>query len=149
MLCEKLRRDDGSAALEFISAGLILLVPVLYVVITFAQVQDAQLAVESAASSAARSFVRSPSSGTAATRAQDAVRLSLLDYGLTPAQATVAVSCSAGPDRCLDRGQRVTVRVGATVPLPFLPTAWPVTRALSVPVSATATAPVARLEVQR
>ena len=51
--------DDGSASLEFITVGLLLLVPLVYLVLTIAAVQGAALGVEGAARQASRVFVQS------------------------------------------------------------------------------------------
>ncbi|HSP76545.1 MAG TPA: hypothetical protein VLO31_10065, partial [Cryobacterium sp.] len=51
------RAERGSASLEFITAGLILLVPLVYLVLAMAALQGGALAVEGAARQAARVYV--------------------------------------------------------------------------------------------
>ena len=65
-----LRRDEGSASLEFITAGLILLLPMVYLILTLSQIQGGSFAVEGAARQAARVFVQAetPDAGEAAAR---------------------------------------------------------------------------------
>lgn len=66
-------REDGSASLEFLTVGLLLLVPTVYLVVALATVQGAALAVDGAARQASRVFVQSESLGeaeVAATRAK-------------------------------------------------------------------------------
>ena len=50
--------DDGNASLEFITAGMILLLPLVYLVLVVAAVQAGSLAVEGAARQAVRVFVQ-------------------------------------------------------------------------------------------
>jgi len=53
--------DAGSASIEFLTAGMLLLVPIVYLVILVAAVQSAALATEGAARQAARVFVQAAS----------------------------------------------------------------------------------------
>ena len=46
--------DDGSASLEFITVGVLLLVPLVYLVLVVSSLQAASLAVEGAAQQASR-----------------------------------------------------------------------------------------------
>ena len=50
--------DDGSASLEFLTAGFILLLPIVYLILTVSSIQAGSLAVEGAARQAARVFVQ-------------------------------------------------------------------------------------------
>jgi hypothetical protein len=137
------RADGGSASLEFITAGLILLVPLVYLVVAVAAVQAGSLAVEGAARQAARVFVQASSEGQADAVAERAVRFALADHGFTPEQSSVEVRCER-PDACLTRGARVTVTVRLSVPLPLVPRALDLATAASVPVQAQATQTVSR-----
>ena len=49
MVAAKLRSDGGSASLEFITAGMILLLPMVYLILTMSQIQGGSFAVEGAA----------------------------------------------------------------------------------------------------
>jgi Flp pilus assembly protein TadG len=139
------RHDGGSASLEFITAGLILLVPLVYLVVAVAALQAGSLAVEGAARQAARVFVQAASEGQADSVAERAVRFALADHGFTPEQSSVEVRCER-PDACLTRGARVTVTVTVrlSVPLPLVPKALDLATAASVPVQAQATQTVSR-----
>ena len=53
---------DGSAALEFITAGFLLLIPLVYLILAMAALQGGALSVEGASRQAARVFVQAPSS---------------------------------------------------------------------------------------
>jgi Flp pilus assembly protein TadG len=136
--------DEGSAALEFVTAGMLLLIPVVYLILTMAAIQAGALAVEGAARQAARVFVQGESSTDASSSAQRAIEFALADYGLDPNQATVKVSCSPVPTHCLTRRGFVTVTVEASVPLPLVPPALTLNVPLVVPLHAIATQQVSR-----
>lgn len=139
----RVREDTGSASLEFITVGLILLLPLVYLVLTMATMQGAALAVEAAARQAVRVFVTAPSHAAASDRAQRAIQFALADAGIehTPA---VSVSCSPNPSNCLTRSGLVTVVVGVSVALPFIPSVLDLDVPLSVPMQASATQQVSR-----
>src|ERR1700712_5821322 len=89
--------DDGSAALEFITAGFLLLIPLVYLVLAMAAIQGGALSVEGASRQAARVFVQAGDVGTAQDRAQTAVQFALDDFGLGKVPTTVTVSCRPHP----------------------------------------------------
>ncbi len=124
--------DDGSASLEFITAGLLLLVPLVYLVLTLSAIESGSYAVEAAARQGVRVFVQAPSEAEAQARAQQAVRFALADYGVDASAATVRVTCSPRPSRCLTRLGSVRVDVRASVPLPLMPSVLAVHVPLSV-----------------
>lgn len=140
----RLRDEAGSASLEFVTAGLILLVPLVYLVLAMAAIQAGALAVEGAARQAARVFVQSASTGEGHASAGRAVQFALADHGLDGVGANVAVSCRPNPGACLTRRGFVTVTVGVRVPLPLVPPAIVGDLPLSVPLQATATQQVSR-----
>lgn len=115
------RRDDrGSAVVEFVVLGVVLLLPVVYLVLTVGRIQAGTYAVDGAARAAARAYTAAPEEGLGAARALAAVRVSLLDQGfdVDPASVTV-VECSASP--CLTPSATVAVRVSLDVVLPGVP----------------------------
>jgi hypothetical protein len=138
------RGDDGSASIEFLTVGLLLLVPLVYLVIALAAVQGAALGVEGAARQAARVFVQSPDQGAAVSAADTAIDVTLGDYGVDAGGARVRITCAPDPGRCLTRRGFVTVRINATVALPLVPPALGAVLPLRVPVEATATEQVSR-----
>lgn len=141
-----LAADDGSASLEFVSAGVLLLVPLVYLVLAMASVQGGALAVEGAARQAARVYVQAPSETDARSRVDSAVRFALADYGLEAEaeDATVRIRCSPDPGRCLTRRGIVTVSVGVRVPLPLVPSGMSMSTGTSVPLQAASTQQVSR-----
>jgi Flp pilus assembly protein TadG len=136
--------DDGSASLEFISAGMLLLLPVIYLVVTLSQLEAAAFAVEGASRQAARVFVEAPSTSAGTSRARTAVDVALADYGLDPANATITVSCAPRPRHCLTRHGLVTITVRTRVTLPLVPPILNLDVPLSVTLESTATQQVSR-----
>ena len=142
---ERWRRDAGSAALEFVTAGLILLVPTVYLVLALASIQGAQLAAAGAARQAARVYVQARSEADASAEASRAVRFALDDFGLPAGAATVRISCAPRKDVCLTRLGTVTVTVAVRAPLPLVPDVLDLHRDASVGVVAVSTQRVSRL----
>jgi Flp pilus assembly protein TadG len=138
-----LRDDTGTAALEFITVGLILLVPLVYLVLALSSLQAGSLAVEGAARQAARVFVQAPSAEDAAARASRAVEFGLADYGLDASTASTTIRCTGAPT-CPSRNAIVTVTVRVNVPLPLVPDVLDFSTAASVPVESSATQRVSR-----
>ncbi|THG28535.1 hypothetical protein [Naasia lichenicola] len=139
--------EDGSASVEFVTAGVLLLVPFVYLVLALAAVQGAAFAVEGAARQAARVYVRTETPAAARDRADLAVRYALADFGVDEGTAEVQVSCTPDPATCLQRAGIVTIAVRATVPLPLLPPSMSSGLASSIPVEASASQRVSMLWV--
>lgn len=111
--------DGGSAVLEFTFLGLLLLVPVVYLVLTVGAVQGASFAVVGAADQAAKVFVDSETAEEAYARAQQAVDLAVTDFGFPSEDAGITITCGG---TCLEPGSSVTVAVDLDVSLPLIPT---------------------------
>jgi len=141
---ERATRDGGSASLEFITAGLLLLVPLVYLVVTLSALQCASLAVDGAARQATRVFVQGESVGDSRAAAARAIEVTLGDYGVDPGAASIAITCRPNPTACLTRRGYVTVTIGVVVPLPLAPAALALDLPAGIPVSATATEQVSR-----
>lgn len=147
-LCTGPAREEGSAALEFVTAGLLLLVPLVYLILTLSAVQAGALAVEGAARQAARVFVQASGPEEAADRAARAIDFGLADYGIAPDAASVTVTCSGShAASCPFRNAVVTVTVRVDVALPLVPDVLNLSQAVSVPVQATARQQVSRFWV--
>ena len=136
--------ERGSATIEFVIAGLLMLVPLVYLILVLSAVQAAAFATEGSARQAARAYVRSDSPAEAAAAVDRAVRIGLADYGLDAAAAEIAVACAPEPARCLTRRGTVAVTVRVSVPLPLLPAAVETTTPLAVPVEGRAVQTVSR-----
>ena len=135
--------DAGSASLEFVTVGMIMLVPLVYLVLAVASIQAGAFAVEGAARQAARVFVQARDVGAAQASAQRALIFALADHGITE-PASIAVACRPRPSACLTRQGFVTVSVDLTVPLPLVPPVLIGDFPLAVPLHATATEQVSR-----
>ncbi|MDP3949036.1 TadE family protein [Microbacterium sp.] len=139
------RNDDGSAALEFITAGVILLVPLAYLVITLGAVQESLLGVEAAARHTARVIGQADDVDSAATNS-DAVLTSVMDeYGMDAESVDVSMSCAPAGAACPSAGATVIVTVRTRVSLPFVPPIFGLDRAASIPLEAVAAQKVSRL----
>ena len=136
--------DVGTASLEFVTAGMILLLPMVYLVLTMSALQAGSLAVEGAARQAVRVYVQAPDTRDAEAEAERAIRFALADYGLDPSEASVAISCSPRPVDCLRRRATVTITVGISVGLPLVPSALTLGGPVTVPLRSTATEQVSR-----
>lgn len=134
--------DRGSASLEFLTAGVLLLVPLVYLVVLLGAVQAASLGTEGAARQAARLYARAATPDRAQQVAAGAVEASLGDYGVDPAATAVAISCR--PADCTGADGVVTVTVETTVALPLLPAFLGADVPVGVRVGGTATQPVPR-----
>lgn len=112
--------DDGSAVVEFVTLGVLLLVPVVYLVLTLGRIQAAAYATDNAARQAARAFAAADDERAGRARARAAVRLGLLDQGfdVDPTRAAT-IECRQQP--CLSPEGRVLVRVSVDVVLPGIP----------------------------
>ncbi|MDO5663036.1 MAG: hypothetical protein Q4G40_10095 [Brachybacterium sp.] len=113
----RLPSDEGSALVEFVVLGVLLLIPCLYLVLTLAQVQSAVFAADIIARDAARTHATEGDPAVAAHRAEAMNGSVREDFGL-PAGEGLAVSCSEDP--CATAGGTVTATVSITVPVPGL-----------------------------
>lgn len=111
--------DRGSAVVEFVTLGLVLLIPLIYLVLALGRVQAATYAADGAARAAARAFVLAETEDEARRHAQAVVRLGLRDQGFDEDDGTVDIACSARS--CLTPGARVVVTVAVDVVLPGVP----------------------------
>jgi len=114
--------EDGSAVLEFLTLGVLLLVPVVYLVVSLGRFQAASFAVEGASREAARVLASAPDEAEAARQVDAVVMMALRDQGLAGAgdpAPVVTVRCSAQP--CTAPETRVSVTVELEVVLPGVP----------------------------
>lgn len=143
-IAARLRDESGSASLEFITVGVLLLVPTVYLVLALSALESASFGVEGAARQAARVFVQSESEGAAESSARTAIQVTLADYGLDAHHAQVAVTCRPNPADCLTRRGYVTVTITTTVPLPLMPPVLQLHLPAGIPVQSVATEQVSR-----
>lgn len=139
-----LASEGGSASLEFITVGVLMLVPLVYLVLVVSALQAASLGLEGAARQASRVFVQAETLADARAAAERAITVTLADYGLDAADAEVAISCRPDPGDCLARRGFVTVEIATVVPLPLAPPVLAIDVPLGVTVHAIATEQVSR-----
>jgi hypothetical protein len=116
-----MRSDRGSASLEFIAAGVLLIVPLIYLVLVLGRVQAGTLAAESIARQAVRVYVTSTTAAQATSRLALAAEDGLSDFRFVAGDASTTVSCAPAASNCLRSGNTVTVTEKILVTLPFVP----------------------------
>lgn len=112
--------DEGSAALEFIFAGVILLVPIVYLVVALGLIQSHALGVEAAARHVARAVATAEDAASADARTQRIVASITEEYGLDADALSLRIACTDG-GACPASGQTLVVEVTSSVPLPLVP----------------------------
>jgi hypothetical protein len=115
------RDERGSALVELSWLGILLLVPMLWIVLSVFEVQRGAFAVSSAARSAGRAYTLAPNDAVGRSRAEAEVRRALDDQGLDGAGFTLRVTCTPFPADCLAGTSMVTVEVSSQVRIPLLP----------------------------
>lgn len=138
----RIRDERGSASLEFLTVGVLLLVPLVYLVLTLGQIQHAVLGVEGGARHAARVLAQADSHDAGMAAADHAIRVAMADAGVASDAVSVDISCAPEASDCTTRQGSVTVRIATTVPLPLAPAVLDLGVGLGVPVTARAMQPV-------
>ena len=111
--------DAGNAMLEFCFLGLLLMVPLTYVMLTVFHVQSAAYAAASATREAARAVTTTDAGGDPWPRAFQAAQLAMGDHGLELAPDQLDIACSTDP--CLAAAGTVRATVEVRVALPLMP----------------------------
>lgn len=111
-----MRRERGSATVEFTWLTILLLVPLVYVVIAVFATQRTAYGVAAASEAAARAFAQAPDADTAAARAREAARIVLADHDVEGARVTTRCV-----PECFTPGSTVVVVVRAAQRLPLAP----------------------------
>lgn len=114
-----LRGDAGNALVEFSWLGILLLVPVGYLMVSVFQVQRAAFGVTQATREAGRAYLAAGESGAPDDAAFAAAELALRDQGLELEPGQLRIVCSATP--CLTAGESIEFRIDTRVALPFVP----------------------------
>jgi Flp pilus assembly protein TadG len=136
--------DEGTAPLEFIFGGLLLLVPLVYLVVALGLIQEQSLGVESGARHIARAVATAPDATTARERADAVARAVASEYGIPSDELRLSMTCRPAGE-CPRAGATLVVTVRTRVTLPLAPPVLDIDRLASVPVSATSAAKVSRL----
>jgi Flp pilus assembly protein TadG len=130
--------DRGSAALEFIFVGLLMLVPLVYLIVALGQIQGQALAVESGARHIARAVATASDVDEARLRADRIAASVTREYGMDAGTVTVSMSCTPAGATCPEAGAVLKVRVATRVKLPLAPPVLGLDRLAGIPVEATA-----------
>jgi Flp pilus assembly protein TadG len=140
------RRDQrGSALVELAWLGILLVLPVLWIVMSVFQVQRGAFGVSTAARAAARAFSLAPDDATGLVRARTAARVALDDQGVHGASPDVRVTCTPYPTDCHQGTSVITVSVHSRVVLPMMPSALGSNRP-SFALDATQTVPIGQFQ---
>lgn len=115
------RGEDGSALVELTWLGVLLLVPLLWIVVSVFDVQRGAFAVSGAARAAGRAYALAPTDAEGQHRAEAAARQALADQGLHGVPLSVRVTCTPYPHDCHSGTSVITVRIASRVDLPLLP----------------------------
>lgn len=110
--------DEGRAIVEFVFLGLLLLVPLVYLVLTAARLQAAAFSASLAGREAGRAFVTGAHDGDAHARAHAAAGLAFADFAFSDG-ATLGLSCDGSP--CLRPEGTLTATARIEVELPLIP----------------------------
>lgn len=112
--------ERGSALIELVGLGVLLLLPLTYVILGALAVQQAAYGVTAAAQAAGRAYMLAPDGAAAPGAADEAAATALADQGLTLAPDQLQLSCAAGAGDCRVPGGAVRVRITLRVGLPLL-----------------------------
>lgn len=137
--------DEGSAALEFIVVGVIMLVPLVYLVIALGVVQEQTLGAEAAARHTARVIALAPDAEAAAERSERVLAGVIDEYGLDAESVEVSLRCRPAGSECPAAGATLIVTVATRAGLPLMPPVFGLEQAVAIPVQATAVQKVSRL----
>lgn len=111
--------DEGSAVVEFLLVGVVLLVPILIFVGVLAQAQAAAFAAVAAAQQGSQVLASQPAGEVSTGQVKSAAALPAADQGFDDGEIEVTVTCSDGT--CEEAGATATVTAVATVRLPRIP----------------------------
>lgn len=111
--------DEGSAVVEFVALGALLLVPVIYFVLAVAQVQAGAFAVVAAAQQASQVLARGEPGELSGADLTAAAQLAAGDQGFAADRLAIRLECSDGT--CAAPGAVATVHATLEVPLPLVP----------------------------
>ena len=105
------RAERGSAIVELVWLGILLLVPLLWIVLSVSEVQQGAFGVTAAARSAGRAYALAPDDASGRRAAEEVARRALADQGLEDAPVRVAVTCTPYPHDCHNGTSVITVRI--------------------------------------
>lgn len=137
-LTRMLEEERGSASLEFLTVGLLMLVPLIYVVVALGQVQHQALGAEAAARHVARAISLSSDAASAGSSASEVLSAVMAEYDLDASATSLSISCVPASASCPTAGATVRVSVATRVSLPLAPPVLGLDQIATVPVEASA-----------
>lgn len=126
--------------------GILLVLPVLWIVMSVFQVQRGAFGITAAARAAARAYALAPDDASGLVRARTAARIALDDQGVHGVMPDVRVTCTPYPGDCHQGTSVITVSVHSRVVLPMMPSALGGNRP-SFSLDATQTVPIGQFQV--
>ena len=136
--------ERGSAALEFILVGLVLLVPIVYLIVALGMIQSQTLGTEAGA----RHIARTLSQASSAEEAQRSAHLVLEsvagEYGMDPRTVDLSIACAPAGVACPSAGATLVVTVRTAVALPLVPPILGLDQMARIPIEAAAAQKVSR-----
>lgn len=111
--------EQGSAVIEFLALGTLLLIPAVWFLLAVAEVQAASYAAIGSADQAAKMHTSAEVSGSElAARSEAAIAAALADFGISEEHAHISRHCS---EPCDTEGAVVSYTVEIRVPVPLIP----------------------------
>ena len=114
------RTERGSAVVELTWLGILLLVPMIWIVLSVFEVQRGAFGVSAAARSAGRAYALAPDDATGERQARAAAAVALADQGIDDGWS-LDIRCPPLHDGCHVGGAVIVVHITTHVSLPFLP----------------------------
>ncbi|WEK14631.1 MAG: TadE family protein [Candidatus Microbacterium phytovorans] len=139
------RDDGGAAAVEFLLVGLILLVPIVYLVIALGQIQSGSFAAETASRQIARGVAAAQNAEHARERVEQTARAVAAEYGIERQELEVDIACRPATALCPSAGATLVVTVRVRVALPLVPDVFGAQQKTRVAVEATSVQKMSRL----
>ncbi|MFH8250317.1 TadE family protein [Microbacterium sp. B2969] len=136
--------ERGSAALEFILVGMLLLVPLVYLVVALGLIQSQALGAEAGARHIARVISTAADESDARTRADLVLESVVTEYGMDAASVNLSLTCRPTGSGCPAPGAMLVVTLRTRIPLPLVPPVLGLDRLASIPVEATSLQKVSR-----
>jgi len=136
--------ERGSAALEFIMVGLLLLVPLVYLVVALGLIQEQALGAEAGARHIARAVSTASGVEDARERADRVLQAVVNEYGMDAASVDLSLSCVPAGATCPESGATLVVTLRSRAPLPLVPPVLGLDDIASIPVEASSAQKVSR-----
>ncbi|MBB2974729.1 hypothetical protein FHX49_000270 [Microbacterium endophyticum] len=139
-----MKDDAGSASVEFLVVGMLLLVPLVYLIVALSTIQSHAMGTAAASRYIARTIATAGSGAAASTSTERALQMLADEYAMDAAQIEISVDCAPSAFSCPEAGTTVTVTVRAGATLPLVPPIFGLDNATAIPIEASSTQKVSR-----